>query len=64
MPERPDLALVVDASVGLKWVLQEADSPLAMALADSDEVLLVPDFWLTSLQRLVAASAKEGDDTG
>jgi predicted nucleic acid-binding protein len=40
------VALVVDASVGLKWVLQEADSHLARALAVSDETLLVPDFWL------------------
>jgi predicted nucleic acid-binding protein len=38
--------LVVDASVGLKWVLQEADSPLAERLARSDVDLLVPDFWL------------------
>ncbi len=38
--------LVVDASVGLKWVLQEPDSYLAEALAHSDEDLLVPDFWL------------------
>jgi len=42
----PDMALVVDASVGLKWVLQEPDSHLARALAVSDETLLVPDFWL------------------
>ena len=41
------MAIVVDASVGLKWVLQEPDSHLADALARSDEVLLVPDFWLT-----------------
>lgn len=40
------MALVVDASVGLKWALQEPDSHLARALADSDETLLVPDFWL------------------
>jgi predicted nucleic acid-binding protein len=38
--------LVVDASVGLKWVLQEADSSLAERLARSDVDLLVPDFWL------------------
>lgn len=37
---------MVDASVGLKWVLQEADSHLADALVRSDEDLLVPDFWL------------------
>jgi predicted nucleic acid-binding protein len=40
------VALVIDASVGLKWVLQEPDSHLALALAVSDETLLVPDFWL------------------
>jgi predicted nucleic acid-binding protein len=40
------LTLVVDASVGLKWVLDEEDSPVAEALALSEETLLVPDFWL------------------
>jgi predicted nucleic acid-binding protein len=40
------VALVVDASVGLKWVLQEPDSPLAERLARSEADLLVPDFWL------------------
>jgi hypothetical protein len=40
------MALVVDASVGLKWVLQEADSLQAERLARSDAELLVPDFWL------------------
>lgn len=40
------MAFVVDASVGLKWVLQEPDSPQAERLARSDLELLVPDFWL------------------
>lgn len=40
------MALVVDASVGLKWVLKEADSPLAEALVRTGLDLLVPDFWL------------------
>ena len=40
------MALVVDASVSLKWVLQEPDSPLAERLARSEAELLVPDFWL------------------
>ncbi len=40
------MAVVVDASVGLKWVLQESDSPLAEALVLSEPDLLVPDFWL------------------
>jgi predicted nucleic acid-binding protein len=40
------MSLVVDASVGLKWVLPEADSHLAEALALHEPDLLVPDFWL------------------
>ena len=40
------MALVIDASVGLKWVLQEDDSHIARALAVSGQDLLVPDFWL------------------
>jgi predicted nucleic acid-binding protein len=40
------VALVVDASVGLKWILQEPDSHLAEALVLSEPDLLVPDFWL------------------
>jgi predicted nucleic acid-binding protein len=38
--------IVVDASVGLKWVLQEPDSHLAEALVRSEMDLLIPDFWL------------------
>ena len=41
-----EVTLVVDANVALKWVLDEPDSHLAQALAESDEELLVPDFWL------------------
>jgi len=37
---------VVDASVGLKWILQEPDSHLAEALVRIEPDLLVPDFWL------------------
>jgi predicted nucleic acid-binding protein len=40
------VALVVDASVGLKWVLSEPDSHLAQALVRIESDLLVPDFWL------------------
>lgn len=64
------MALVVDASVGLKWVLEEPDSHLARALAVSDEPLLVPDFWLNEacnvlwlqVQKMVftADEAREG----
>ena len=64
------MALVVDASVGLKWVLQEPDSCLAEALARSTEELLVPDFWLGEAtnvlwlqvrrKRLTPVEAREG----
>jgi predicted nucleic acid-binding protein len=40
------VTLVVDASVGLKWVLQEPDSHLAEALVRIEPNLLIPDFWL------------------
>jgi len=40
------MAIVVDASVGLKWVLHEPDSHLAEALVRAEPDLLVPDFWL------------------
>ena len=38
--------MVVDASVALKWILDEPDSHLAQALAEGEEQILVPDFWL------------------
>ena len=40
------MALVINASVALKWVLQEPDTPLAEALLQMAPDLLVPDFWL------------------
>jgi predicted nucleic acid-binding protein len=46
MGRAPKVTLVVDASVALKWVLDEPDSHLAQALAEDEEELLVPDFWL------------------
>jgi len=64
------LSFVVDASVGLKWVLNESDSHLAEALIRSDEDLLVPDFWLNEAcnvlwfqvrrKRLTPDEAREG----
>lgn len=40
------MPLAVDTSVGLKWVLNEPDSPLAEAFVRTELDLLVPDFWL------------------
>ena len=47
------MALVVDASVGLKWALREPDSRLAEALLLSAEELLVPDFWLNEATNIL-----------
>ena len=40
------MPLVVDASVALKWVLNEPDSAVAEELLRTEPDLLVPDFWL------------------
>ncbi len=40
------MALVVDASVALKWFLPEPDSHIAAALRVREPNLLIPDFWL------------------
>jgi predicted nucleic acid-binding protein len=54
------LALVVDASVGLKWVLQEHDSHLAEALARGGEDLLVLDFWLNEACNVLWLQVRKG----
>ncbi len=54
------MALVVDASVGLKWVLPERDSHMAQALAVSGEVLLVPDFWLGEVTNVLWLQVRRG----
>jgi predicted nucleic acid-binding protein len=54
------MALVVDASVALKWVLSEADSNLAQALAESDEELLLPDFWLNEAMNICWLQVRKG----
>ena len=40
------MVLAVNASVGLKWVLQEAGSDPAERLAPAAVGLVMPDFWL------------------
>jgi len=52
-------ALVVDASVGLKWALDEPDSGLAEALVRIEpELLLVPDFWLNEATNVLWLKAR------
>jgi predicted nucleic acid-binding protein len=54
------MTLVVDASVALKWVLDEPDSHLAQALAEGEEELLVPDFLLGEATNVCWLQARKG----
>ncbi len=64
------MALALDASVALKWVLAEPDSAAAEALVYGAESLLLPDFWLNEAinvlwlqvrrRRMTANAAREG----
>lgn len=54
------MALVVDASVALKWVLDEPDSHLAQALSEGGEELLLPDFWLNEATNICWLQARKG----
>jgi predicted nucleic acid-binding protein len=52
------VALVVDASVGLKWVLEEPDSGLARALVEREPDLVAPDFWLNEATNVLWLRAR------
>ena len=54
------MALVVDASVGLKWFLPEPDSDIAAELAESGEDLLAPDFWLNEACNVLWRQVRRG----
>jgi predicted nucleic acid-binding protein len=54
------VALVVDASVALKWVLPEPDSYLAQAVAEADEELLISDFWLNEACNVCWLQVRKG----
>ena len=54
------MVLVVDASVGLKWILDEPDSHLAQALAVGGEEILMPDFWLNEACNVCWLQVRKG----
>ena len=54
------MAIVLGASVGLKWVLQESDSHLAEALIRFEPDLLVPDFWLNEATNVLWLQVRKG----
>jgi predicted nucleic acid-binding protein len=50
---------VIDASVALKWVVDEPDSEAAEALLI--ESLIAPDFWLIEAANVLRAKTARGD---
>ncbi|HWB47930.1 MAG TPA: type II toxin-antitoxin system VapC family toxin [Stellaceae bacterium] len=49
--------MVVDASVAIKWVLDEEGSPIARRLLD-DELLIAPDFLIVECANILWAAVR------
>jgi predicted nucleic acid-binding protein len=56
------MTLIVDASVAVKWFLQESDSAAALALRGRDS-LIAPDFILLETHYVVWRSWRRGETT-
>jgi predicted nucleic acid-binding protein len=54
--------LIVDASVAVKWVLEENGSPEAVALARQD-TLAEPEFWLLEAANVLWKRSRRGELT-
>jgi predicted nucleic acid-binding protein len=54
------MTLALDASAGLKWVLDEPDSHVAQALATGAEALIMPDFWLNEACNVLWLQVSKG----
>lgn len=52
---------VVDASVGVKWLVTEPFSAQSAALLDSDATLLVPDLFFAEATSALAAKHRHGE---
>jgi predicted nucleic acid-binding protein len=53
--------LVVDASVGVKWLLDEVLSAEAEAILDSDHELIVPELFAIEVANVFWRKARSGD---
>lgn len=56
------MTLIVDASVAVKWFLQESDSAAALALRERNS-LIAPDFILLETHHVVWKSWRRGETT-
>jgi len=54
---------VVDANVGIKWVLPEIHSEVALRLLDHDYELLVPDFFFPEIGNILWKRIRRGEMT-
>ena len=52
------MTLIVDASVAVKWLINEIDSQAAQRLLDSDEKLVAPDFVLIEVGNVLWKKAQ------
>ena len=56
------MTIIIDASVALKWVLEEEGSAQARVLAAS-EIMVAPDLWLTECSNVLAMKVRRGQIT-
>lgn len=56
------MTIVVDASVALKWVLEEEGSDQARAVAAS-EIMVAPDLWLIECSNVLTTKVRRGQIT-
>jgi predicted nucleic acid-binding protein len=54
---------VVDANVGIKWVLSEVHSEASLRLLDDDRELLVPDFFFPEIGNILWKRIRRGEMT-
>ncbi|MBW8858440.1 MAG: type II toxin-antitoxin system VapC family toxin [Caulobacter sp.] len=56
------MTIVIDASVALKWVLEEEGSDQARAVAAS-EIMVAPDLWLIECSNVLTTKVRRGQIT-
>lgn len=54
---------MVDANVGIKWVLSEVHSEASLRLLDDDHELLVPDFFFPEIGNILWKRIRRGEMT-
>jgi predicted nucleic acid-binding protein len=63
MPRSTGAALVVDASVAVKWVVAENDAEAALLLLDDSRSLCAPAHWLAEASNALWTACRRGELT-